>query len=104
MPQPRLDHAKQGKHIPGSRTYIPGRSTLTDPDPQGLLDRWAGTGQPINDIPIGRPGSKERVDFGRIIGDYVDPATGMAIRITRGIIAYDRRGRAHIIPARPSED
>jgi len=34
MPSPRLDHAKQGKHIPGSRTYIPGRSTLTDPDPQ----------------------------------------------------------------------
>ena len=101
MPAPRLDHAKQGKHIPGARNFIPGRSTLTDPDPQGLLDQWAGTGQPVNDIPIGLPGSKERVDFGKVIGNYVDPETRMVIATSRGVIVYDRRGRAHIIPARP---
>jgi filamentous hemagglutinin len=74
---------------------------LTDPDPQGLLDRWAGTGSPVNNVPIGQPGSKERVEFGKVIGDYLHPGTGEAAPTTKGIIVYDRRGRAHIIPARP---
>jgi filamentous hemagglutinin len=104
MPPPRLDAAKQGKHIHGSRTYIPGRSTLTDPDPQDLLDRYAGTGKPVNGIQVGLPGSKERVDFGKIIGEYIDPEIGTATPTSRGIIVYDRRGNAHIIPARPRED
>jgi filamentous hemagglutinin len=103
LPPPTLDSAKQGKHIPGNRTYIPGRSKLTDPDPQGLLDRWAGTGQPVNDVPVGQPGSKERVDFDRIIGEYVDPETGTSVPTTRGNIVYDGKGKAHIVPARPGD-
>jgi hypothetical protein len=99
--RPKLDPAKQGKHIPGHRNYIPGRSILTDPDPQGLLDQRAGTGRPVNDVPIGQPGSKERVDFGSVIGSYLSPGTGKAVPISKGVIVYDRRGNAHIIPARP---
>jgi filamentous hemagglutinin len=98
---PQLDQAKQAKHIPGSASYIPGRSILRDENPQRLLDRHTGTSQPVNRVPIGLPGSKERVEFGWIIGDYVDPETGLATPTSRGIIVYDRRGCAHIIPARP---
>jgi filamentous hemagglutinin len=98
---PKLDHAKQGKHIPGNRNYIPGRSILVDPDPQELLDQWAGKWQPVNDMTAGQPGSKERVEFGKVTGRYVDPATGETVPTSRGIIVYDRKGNAHIIPARP---
>jgi filamentous hemagglutinin len=99
---PELDQAKQAKHTPGSKSYIPGRSILRHGDPQRLLDRHAGTGQPVNNVPIGLPGSKERVDFGTIIGEYIDPESGRPAATSRGIIVYDRRGHAHIIPARPS--
>jgi filamentous hemagglutinin len=98
---PKLDPAKQGKHIPGSRNYIAGRSILTDPDPQGLPDQAAGTGRPVNDTPVGEPGSKERVDFGKVIGQHISPDTGKAVPTTKGVIVYDRKGNAHIIPARP---
>jgi len=66
-----------------------------------LLDLAAGTGQPVNDVPIERPGSKERVDFGKVIGHYINPSTGVAYPTTNGVIVYDRNGGAHIIPARP---
>jgi filamentous hemagglutinin len=74
---------------------------MTHPDPQSLLSERAGTGSPVNSTPIGEPGSKERVDFGEIIGDYRDPVTGSATSTSKGIIVYDRQGNAHIIPARP---
>jgi filamentous hemagglutinin len=73
---------------------------MTDPDPQTLVDRWAGTGSPVN-VAIGEPGSKERVDFGKIIGNYVNPVTRDAVPTSKGIIVYDRLGYTHIIPARP---
>ena len=98
---PRLDRGKQDKHIAGSNNYIPGRSILTDPDPQALLDLGAGTGDAVNDVPVGRPGSKERVDFGKVIGQYIDPVSGVVQPTSKGVIVYDRKGGAHIIPARP---
>jgi len=98
---PRLDRGKQDKHIAGSNNYIPGRSILTAPDPQALLDAAAGTGQAVNDVPVGQAGSKERVDFGKVIGHYIDPVTGAECPTTKGVIVYDRKGGAHIIPARP---
>src|ERR1700739_2839513 len=69
----------------GSRNFIPGRSILTHPDPQALPDAWAGTGHPVNAVPIGQPGSKERVDFGEGIGEYGNPGTGLWMRETKGI-------------------
>jgi filamentous hemagglutinin len=87
--------------MPGHRNYIPGRSTMSESDPQALLDEWAGKGHAINKVPPGEPGSKERVDFGKVIGDYVDPLTGDTRSTTRGIIVYDHLGNAHIVPARP---
>lgn len=91
---------KQGRHIKGSPNYKPGRSVLTHTDPQRLLDRFAGTGQPVSGV-RGQPGFKERVDFGEIIGEFVDQVTRVSTPTTKGIVHYDGRGRAHIVPARP---
>lgn len=89
-----LHWGQQGKHIPGHNNYIPGRSILTHPDPQSLLNDFAGKGQPVGKVPRGQPGSKERVDFGQVIGEVDGQPT------TKGIIHYSKKG-AHIVPARP---
>lgn len=63
-------------------------------NPQQLLDEFAGTGQKIGT-------TKERVDFGKVIGKYYDEATGTYTDITKGIIHYNSKAQAHIVPARP---
>ena len=95
-----IHSGKQGKHQKDHPNYMPGKSVLTHPDPQGLLDEFGGTGTPVTGVK-GQAGYKERVDFGQVIGDYVDPTTGVATQTTKGIITYDSNGMAHIIPARP---
>ncbi|WP_426744840.1 polymorphic toxin type 50 domain-containing protein [Myxococcus faecalis] len=89
-----LEEAKQGKHIVGHQNYIPGRSPFTHPNPQGLLDRFSGQGQPVGNVARGQPGFRERVDFGEVIGQVNGQPT------TRGIIHYSSQG-AHIVPANP---
>ncbi|QEU06469.1 polymorphic toxin type 50 domain-containing protein [Pseudomonas oryzihabitans] len=44
-------------------------------------------------------GSKERVDFGRNIGFYID-ASGASSPTSNGTIHYSKDG-IHIVPARP---
>ena len=39
--------------------------------------------------------------FGQIIGQYIDPDTGVGVDTTIGIIQYGKKG-AHIVPARPN--
>ena len=98
--RPTLNVDSQGKHVPGHNNYTPGRSVLTHPDPDALLRQFAGKGTPLNKVPRFQPGFRERVSFGTVIGDYVDPATGIATPTTNGVIHYGGRG-AHIVPARP---
>ena len=50
-------------------------------------------------MPVGQPGSKERIDFGEEIGVFRDP-DGNATPTTVGIVHYGKKG-AHIVPARP---
>lgn len=95
---PEINMGKQGKHIPGNKNYIPGRSILTA-DPDKLASK-AGTGQPVNKVSPGMPGYKERIDFGFVIGEYCDK-NGVSTPTTIGIITYSKDGRIHIIPARP---
>ena len=73
-----------------------GKSPLTHKDPQALLDKHAGTGDPVGAVPRGEPGFKERVDFGEVIGSVNGEPT------TKGIIHYSKTG-AHIVPARPPD-
>ena len=59
---------------------------------QKLINKYSGKGQ--------RVGNKERVDFGRVIGEYVDAKTGKSYKTTRGIIHYSKDG-THIVPSKP---
>ncbi len=96
-----VNAGQQNKHIPGTNEYknaVNNGQTKSimygdKNDIQNLLDKKAGTGKFIGD-------NKERVDFGQVIGEYVDPGTGNKERTTIGIIHYGKRG-AHIVPARP---
>ena len=89
-----LEVGRQAKHIPGHNNFIPDRSPFTHPDPQGLLDKFAGKGEQAGKIPRGQPGFKERVDFGEVIGTMKGKPT------TKGLIHYSKKG-AHIVPANP---
>ena len=89
----RIHNGKQGKHIPGHHNFQSGKSELTHPHPQDLLDKGAGTGI--------KHGSKEVVDFGETIGFHVDKESNTRFPTTRGTIHYDSKGIAHIVPARP---
>lgn len=62
-------------------------------DIQQLLDDFAGTGEKIGT-------NKERVDFGKVIGQYINPETGVGMDTTKGIIHYGKNG-AHIVLAHP---
>ncbi len=87
---------KQGKHIPNHNNYQPGKSILTVSimEIQDLVIRHSGKGTKIND-------NKERVDFGKIIGKYVDPKTGQHLNTTNGIIHYSKNG-THVVPSTPN--
>jgi hypothetical protein len=93
-----INWGQQEKHFPGHNSYQPGRSTVTA-NPEKLVEK-AGTGQQAGGIPVGRPGSKERVDFGETIGTHIDPS-GKASSTTKGIIHYGKDG-VHIVPAKPT--
>lgn len=97
----KINKGQQNKHIKGTNENNVAeqngqhKSTLDGDinDAQDLLDEYSGKGDPINS-------NKERVDFGKKIGEYYDPETGEYIDTTKGIIHYGNDG-AHIVPARP---
>jgi hypothetical protein len=95
---PDVNWGPQEKHFEGHNSYQTGRSTLTA-NPEELAAQ-AGTGTPVNDVPRGQPGFKERVDFGKVIWNFVDRNTGESMPTTKGIIHYSKNG-IHIVPAHP---
>ncbi|ONG44604.1 hypothetical protein BKE38_28030, partial [Pseudoroseomonas deserti] len=96
--QPVPVSPKQGRHIEGQQTDAK-RGTITA-DPREVLDTHAGKGQQVGKIPVGEPGSKERIDTGgKPLGIYRH-ADGREAETTRGMIHYGKDG-AHIVPARP---
>ena len=90
-----LHWGKQGKHIPGHNNYGEGKSIITVSKEHliELFNVFRGTGE--------FHGNKEVVDFGEIIGVYIDGETGEAIETTRGTIHYKNDGGWHIVPAQP---
>ena len=88
---------RQGKHIVGNKNYIEGRSIFcgTIKDASLLIKEYSGKGQLIGN-------GKERVDFGKTIGMYIDKETGRRYPTTVGIIHSSKDG-SHIVPARPKE-
>ena len=97
-PQTNINWDAQEKHFEGHNSYDGKRSKLTA-NPRELA-KQAGSGQQVGNVPRGTPGFQERVDFGKVIGKYVDPTTGIASDTTKGIIHYGGKG-IHIVPARP---
>ena len=99
----KLDVERQNRHMPGRNAYEMARTNgnlrsiiFGDADSlQKLLTEKAGTGEFIGT-------NKEKVDFGRTIGQYVD-VDGRSKRETKiGVIHYTSEG-AYIVPARPNE-
>ena len=100
-----INKGQQNKHIEGTNEYKTAaassgsqRSILTV-DPQSLLPQL-GTGQQVGKVDVGLAGSKERIDFSKPIGNFVDRDTGLSVPTTKGIVHYGKDG-AHIVPARP---
>lgn len=95
---PKTVHGgRQDKHIPGTNNYTEGRSIFSGTKNQAeqLIKQYSGSGQPIGN-------NKERVDFGHVIGYYVDESTGRSYPTTMGIIHYSKSG-AHIVPSKPKD-
>lgn len=91
----KINSNKQNKHIPGTKEFEKGKSeiTISLSECQKLIDKFSGKGQMLNN-------GRERVDFGKIIGYYVDSETGKKYPTTVGLIHYSKTG-AHIVPATP---
>ncbi len=96
---PTIHPGQQGKHVPGHNNFQPGKSELTHPNPQKLLNDFSGKGTVRGSA---ASGWKETVDFGEPIGKWVDPKTGAKIPTTRGTIHYNSKGQAHIVPCNPN--
>ena len=96
-----LNSGKQGKHIQGHNNYIEGRSYLTvsEEEAQRLVYKNVGTGWIVRDAKE-RWSNKEVVELDRVVGVFVDPATGDELQTNRITIHYSKTG-VHIVPARP---
>ncbi len=98
--------AKQGKHLLGHRHYLEKLkkqeypSILTHPNPQKLVNQFAGTGFTEGTSAPGVAGYKEVIDFGEIIGYAVDLTTKKKTLTTWGKIHYAKDG-VHIVPTAP---
>ena len=92
-----INSDKQDKHIKGSKNFIKGRSEITigKSELQKLVDLKATRGEYISP-------TKERINFGKIIGQYVDLATGKRMPTMQGVIHYSKTG-VHVVPAYPKE-
>ncbi|MEX0424585.1 VENN motif pre-toxin domain-containing protein, partial [Providencia rettgeri] len=101
-----INKGQQNKHIVGTNEHKislnanQNKSIITVP-PETLLPNL-GKGEQVGKIPVGQPGSKERINYGKIIGNYTDPETGKSQPTTNGIVHYGKNG-VHIVPSRPSE-
>ncbi|MFN8672285.1 MAG: polymorphic toxin type 50 domain-containing protein [Candidatus Sericytochromatia bacterium] len=97
----KIEIGKQEKHIPGKNNFEAGKSeiTISVSELQSLVNKYAGKGTLKGKTPLGQPGSKEVVDFGKVIGYHVDPVTGVKTPTTKGTIHYSKNG-VHVVPAR----
>lgn len=108
-----ISKAKQDKHRIGTNSWRSleeearnKKSILTHPDPEGLLEKYAGKGIPI-DHPSGKHpweiGFKEIVNFDEEIGIWRSKDGLKSLKTSRGCIHYDSSGKAHIVPSEPKE-
>ena len=101
-----IEISKQNKHLENTNEY---KVSLANGQQKSIitvsldsLKGYVGTGQQVGKTEIGFPGSKERVNFNKNIGIYIDPVTGNQTPTTMGIIHYSKNGY-HVVPAKPKE-
>lgn len=87
---------KQNVHISGTKEFVPGKSTITVSltELQNLVNDKAGTGSIIGKT------TKEKVDFGKVIGKWKDQVSDEEKDTTKGMIIYSKNG-THVVPLRP---
>jgi len=93
---------KQGKHLEGHRNFNSKKfkSIWEHPDPDRLVQKYAGTGIPDNTTLPGMPGYKEIVNCEEFVGYVVIRETGEKTPTTWAKIHYSKRG-VHIVPTKP---
>ncbi|WP_195155583.1 polymorphic toxin type 50 domain-containing protein [Candidatus Protochlamydia phocaeensis] len=100
----RIQWDKQNKPIPGKHNFLQGRGTLTmEPNEfETLTKKYVGKGQRVEGS-FGEAGYVERVEFGKIIGEYAEKINEK-IKYTppsKGRIKYAKDGTFHVIPSNP---
>jgi|GEM_PF-2448724 len=102
----KIHPGRQGKHIEGHPNYKDlleknhNPSIFKHPDPERLIESYAGTGRKMRgDIP-GSPGYQEIVNFEEFIGYAINKGTGERTSTTWGKIHYAQDG-IHIVPYYP---
>lgn len=97
----KLSVGKQNKHRVKHKNYKKGNSVFEHPDPEGLLNKFKGTGTPVKGSYSGA-GHVETVDFKEHIGIWISEDGKQMLPTTRGAIHYSKQN-AHIVPAHPTE-
>ncbi len=97
---------RQNKHIPDKHNFNVGKGTvfLESSELEILIKENVGKGQRIVGE-FGTPGYRERIDFGKIIGEYALEVKGqptMYLPTTKGIIHYAKDGKVHLVPSDPN--
>lgn len=98
----KIQWAKQNKHLVTHMNQWDTRSILTHPNPQKLVNEYAGTGQRITKKLPGTPDYRERINFGGKIGIWRSEDGTITKETTMGMIIYAKDG-VHIVPLRPLE-
>jgi len=101
----RIHWDRQNKHIPGAHNFQTGKGAILieKSELEALIKERAGKGQRVTGA-IFEANFKERVDFGKTIGEYALESKGKPtqyIPTTKGIIHYDKNGSVHVIPSDP---
>ncbi len=99
----KIHQGRQGKHLEDHINYQELKkrkknpSIFQHPDPQRLLQTYAGTGRKVSRELPGTTGYREIVDFEEFIGYAVNEITGEKTATTFGKIHYAKDG-VHIVP------
>lgn len=91
-----LHFGRQGKHWEWHNNFQKSKSKITiDPNKlQDLVNKYGGGKN---------HGHREFVDFGEIIGQWLNPKDGNYYDTTRGTIHWGEDGGYHVVPAPPSD-
>ncbi len=101
----RIHWGKQNKHFPSEHNFLPdrGKILIEKADLETLAKKYAGTGQRVSGS-ILEANYKERVDFGKIIGEYALKEERCPVKYfptSKGIITYAKDGSMHVWPSDP---